>query len=150
MEVAADFEDPDTLFRPFRLMEEKQTVQRVAVEGPAAGIFRNLGIVVAGDPDPVVPVGQAAQMSGRRPGHAVAAAGIVKTVAQADDPVRRMAGQHRLHPLERGGAVPGRQEGAALGVGGALFEMQVGEHDGPPLRQDQRTGTVEQRRFAAE
>ena len=66
----------------------------------------------------------------------------METVAERDDRFRIMAGDDSSEPTQRGQRIIGRQQHAARGEAGTLFEMEVGDNQQALLFSVQRAGEV--------
>ena len=66
----------------------------------------------------------------------------MKTVAQGDGQARAQTADQQRQLVQRGAAVPGRNEAAGPGGGAAFFKMQIGDNDDPLGRPEQRAGGV--------
>ena len=96
-------------------------------------------IVIAEDPRPVEAPGEGEEHCPGRFGQAVAAELVVEAVAEAVEPLGPRAVHYFGQCGKRCLAVIGRQELAEPGVPAGLFEVQVGDQQGAPLRPPQRT-----------
>ena len=113
----------------------------VAAKVPPMPVGR-LGIVVAGDPDPVAPAlqrGERGAVRRREPRRPVA---VVEIVAQRDDDARRIVRDQPREPRQRFGGVVGRQQHAAPREARAFFQMQVGDDEQAFLGPVERPGAV--------
>ena len=108
----------------------------------AAEIGRQRGIVIARDPDPVAPRLQGGD------GVAVGAdsrsmrVAVMKTVAERDHHARVVPCDHGGEAAKRRHRIIGRQQHAARGKTGALFQMQVGDDEQALLFPEQRAGEI--------
>ena len=83
-------------------------------------------------------------------GSRVEPVGIVEAVAQGDDDARMVPPEQRGEAVQRGVGVPGRQELAAAGVGGAFLQVQVGDGEQAAGRPEHRAGGVQHQPFTGE
>ena len=120
------------------------------VECSARCIIRYAGIVIALDPDPVTLVRQLPKAGGDGWDHAGTATDIMKAVAQTNHSIGPITRQNGLHPVQRCGAVVGRQQSAAFCERRAFLEMEIGKRDQREIRQDQRAGVVQQYAMSAD
>ena len=133
-----------------RLMAEGQRGGDEFLHPFTADAVRRRGVVVALDPDEAMRLRHGAEaglLAGWQPGGALR---IVEAVTEGDHQARLITAQQRGEAVERGMGVPGRQELAAAGVGGALLQVQVGDREqagGGPV---QGAGGVEHKAFAGE
>ena len=67
---------------------------------------------------------------------------VVKAVAERYHHARIMPRDHRGKAAERRHRIIGRQQHAARGEAGALFQMQVGDHHQALLFPEQRAGEI--------
>ena len=67
---------------------------------------------------------------------------IVKTVAERDHHARVVAGNDGGKPAQRCHGIVRRQQHAARGKAGTLFQMQVGNHEQTLLFPEQRAGEI--------
>ena len=99
---------------------------------PPADAFGRIGIVVAGDPDPVAAALQASQRGAVGVGEPRRAAAVMEAVAERDHHARRIARDQRAEPRQRRRRVVGRQQHAARGEARAFFQMQIGDRRAGP------------------
>src|SRR5262245_52466071 len=114
----------------------------------AAEIAYRLGIVIAGDPDPVTPALERAEHGAIVVRHALRSLAVVETVAEGDHEIRRIARHQRTELGQRRRRVVGRQQHAAGREARAFFEMQVGDDQEAFFRPVKRTGTIGNQRNA--
>ena len=140
MQMAGDFAR-----RAGRLMAERDRADRDFARDHAAEIGRQRRIVIARDPDPVAPrLHRRERLAvGRR--QTLMGVAIVKTVAERDHHARIVPRDHGGEPAERRHGVVGRQQHAARGEAGALFQMQVGDDEQALLLPEQRAGEIGER-----
>ena len=130
-----------------RLVAERQSPDAQGRgEGPADPVGR-IGVVVAGDPQPVASAlqrGERRAIRRRKPRRPLA---VVETVAQRHDDARRMAGDQSREPRQRCGRVVGRQQHAARGEARAFFQVEVGDDQQAFLGPVERPGQWSARRL---
>ena len=71
---------------------------------------------------------------------------IVETVAERDHHARVVPRDHGGKPAERRHGIVGRQQHAARGKAGTLFQMQVGDNEQALLFPEQRAGEIGEQR----
>ena len=109
----------------------------------AADALGQRGIVIAGDPDPVMRADQPVEQRQVARHQTGGPAAIVETVAKADHAPRPVMPAQPVECRQRRRRVVGRQQPAAGGKGRALFEMHVGDDKAARRRIDRRTGKIE-------
>ena len=67
---------------------------------------------------------------------------VMKTVAERDHHARVMPRDHGRETAERRHRIVGRQQHAARGEAGALFQMQVGDDEQALFLPEQRAGEI--------
>ena len=112
-----------------RLVAEGERAERERRQEPPADAVGRIGIVVAGDPDPVAAALQAAQRRAVGVGEPRRPAAVVETVAERDHRARRVARDQPRQPRQRRRGVVRRQQHAARGEARAFLEMQVGDRE---------------------
>ncbi len=129
--------------------------QRDAADGEfaahaAAQRRRDVGIMIAGEPDPFpVLLHDVKDLQVFRR-HAPRGADIVHAVAERDDARGLVAVDHLGQAHQGLAGVVGGQQAAALGVGRPLLQMQVGHQQGRLPRPVQRAGIVGDELLAAQ
>ena len=106
--------------------------------------------MVALDPDEAVRLGHGAEPGALAGRQAARAVGVVEAVAEGDHHAGLVAAEQQGEAVERGVGVPGRQQLAAAGVGGAFLQVQVGDREQAGGRPEQRAGRVEHQPLAGE
>ena len=71
---------------------------------------------------------------------------VMKTVAERDHHARVVPRDHGGQPAQRRYGVIGRQQHAARGKAGTLFQMQVGDDQQALLLPEQRAGEIGEKR----
>ncbi len=123
------------------LVAQQQPVDLGLVDDLAAAMIgepHRRSIVIARDPRPARPRGQAAQQRARVVRQPFAAPGIMETVAEAPDFLRARRFDQRGEFAQRRMRVVGRQHLPAGGIEARLLEMQVGDQQRTPRRPAQR------------
>ena len=133
-----------------RLMPKRQTAERQNIGEPAADIVAPVGIVIAGDPDPIAAVLQRFERDAAAIAHSRRAAAIVKAVAERNDTTRRVALDEPGEPRQGRRRVVRRQQHAARGEGRTFFQMQIGDANKFFVRPVQRAGRIGDERDAGE
>ena len=110
-------------------------------ECPADAVGR-IGIVVAGDPDPVAAVLERRDRGAVRHGEARGTAAVMEAVAERDHASRRITHDQPREPGERRRGVIGRQQRAAPRKAGSFFQVQVGDDEQALVRPIQRAEAV--------
>ena len=115
----------DLAFCAGRRMTKGQRADRQRSAEAAADTVGRIGIVVAGDPDPITPAlegGERRAIARRDPVRAIA---VVEAVAQRDHHAWRVAGDEEREPCQGRRGIIGREQHAARGEARALLQMQV-------------------------
>ena len=100
-----------------RLVAKRQRTERQNIGEPSANAVRRIGIVIAGDPDPIAAALEGFQRGAIAARHAQWAMVVVEVVAQGDHETRRVALNEAREPRQSRRCVVGRQQHAALGKG---------------------------------
>ncbi len=126
-----------------RFMPEGERPDRDCGREHAADTDGRIGIVVAGDPEPVAALLQGADrfaIFGTQPPRAVA---IVETVAEREYRARPVAHDRFAKPRQRRRRVVGRQQRAMAREARGLLEMQVGDREQPLGRPIENAGRID-------
>jgi hypothetical protein len=116
----------------------------------AAEIGRQRWIVIAGNPDPVAPGlhrRERIAVVARQP---LMRAAVVEAVAERNHHARIVPRDDSRKPAQRRHRVIGRQQHAASGKTGALFQMQVGDDEQPLLLPEKRAGKIGEKRYVCD
>ena len=108
----------------------------------AADAVGQVGIVIAGDPDPVAAALEQGERRTIAAAHARRSMTVMKAVAQRDDKTRHIALDQARQPRQRRRRIVRRQQHAALGEGRAFFQMQIGDDQQSFVRPVQRAGRI--------
>ena len=133
-----------------RLVAQRDAADGQFAERAPAQRRRDLGIVVAGEPDPLPILLHDAEDLQILDRHAPRGADIVHAVAQRNDARRLVAVDHLGQAHQGLARVVGRQQAAALGVGGSLFQVQVRHQQRRFARPVERAGIVGDELLAAQ
>ena len=126
------------------------TGKRRILHAAAANFGGQFRVMVAGDPDPVMPVDEMAQQRGiarrqpRRTGI------VVKAVAEANDTLRPVVAAQPLQGSQRRRRIVGRQQPSADGKGRTLLEVQIGDYQRARIGHDRRARQIELERRTCE
>ncbi len=132
-----------------RLVPQRQAFDLDVADDAAAETFADLGIVVAGDPDPLAVLLHDVQDLQLLEADASRRLDIVQAVAEGDDGAGAVAVDGGGQALQRLARVVGREELSALGEGGALLEMQIGDDQRVLARPIERARHVGTKQLAA-
>ena len=133
-----------------RLVAKHQRAERQNVGETAADAVGEIGIVIAGDPDPVAAALEQGERRTIAAAHARRSMIVMKAVAQRDDKTRRIALDQARQPRQRRRRIVRRQQHAALGEGRAFFQMQIGDDKQSFVRPVQRAGRIGDERRTGE
>jgi hypothetical protein len=110
-----------------RLVAKGQRAERQrGGEFPADAVHR-VGIMIAGNPQPIAAALQGGERRAVRRSHAQRPAAIVEAVAQCDHEPWRIAFDQARHSRQCRRCIVGRQQHAACGKRRAFFKMQIGD-----------------------
>ena len=129
-----------------RLMAKRDRADRDFAGDHAAEIGRQRRIVIARNPDPVAPYLHRSQRLAVRLRQPVMGVAVMKTVAERDHHARVVAGNDGGKPAQRRHRIVWRQQHAARGKAGTLFQMQVGDDEQALLFPEQRAGEIGEQR----
>jgi hypothetical protein len=121
---------------------ESQCAEGERFGASAADAVGQIGIVIAGDPDPVATLLQRLEHAAVAGCHAQRSAVVMKAVAERDQEARGVTFDQAREPRQRCRGIERRQQHAARRESRSFFQMQIGDDQHLFVRPIERAGGI--------